>query len=134
MEKKKFPSLIESIKATKSYSYRIYIYENDAIGTKIAELLIIKSKRRFEGRFIYIYDDFGINLFERSLLRVYVECGVQAVPFTRLILYFTSRLKLQEPQKNIGSRWYNCLCWRINVSDKYFATMVKISYTERHAF
>lgn len=115
----KFPSLIESIKAARNHIHiEYYIYENDAIGTEIAELLIVKAKEGLEVRFIY--DDFGSKSIRKEFIARMLNAGVQAVPFYKVnFIFFANRLNYRNHRKILVVDGITAYVGGINVSDKY---------------
>ncbi len=81
----KFPAFLESIRAAQHHIHiEYYIYENDNIGTEIANLLIEKAKSGVQVRFIY--DDFGSQTIRKKFIARLLEAGVEAVPFYKINL------------------------------------------------
>ena len=72
----KFPEVLEAIKNAKHHIHiEYYIFEDDEIGTALAEAMIAKAKQRIKGRFIY--DDFASKTIRKKLVPKLIENGVE---------------------------------------------------------
>lgn len=116
----KFPEFIKTIKSAKHHIHiEYYIYENDEIGTEIANLLIEKAKEGVEVRFIY--DDFGSKAIRKKFIKKMVDAGVQAFPFYEInFVHFANRINYRNHRKILVVDGIIGYIGGINVSDKYY--------------
>ncbi len=115
----KFPEVIKALQEAKNHIHlEYYIYEDDAIGKKIEQILIEKAKEGIEVRFIY--DDFGSRSIRRTLARRLNENGVQAYPFLRIyFIALANRLNYRNHRKIIVIDGQTAFVGGINVDDRY---------------
>ena len=114
----KFPALREEIlKARKSIHLVYYIFNDDAIGTEMIELLCQKSKEGLKVRLIY--DDVGSSLSRKTLAGLR-NCGVEAFPYMPVLFSrlahkanYRNHRKLVVIDNEVG------FLGGINISDKY---------------
>lgn len=79
----KFNQLIDDIKnATESINLQYYIFENDKIGSRIADLLMEKARQGVKVRLIY--DHVGSFHVRKKFFRKLQEAGVEAYPFFKV--------------------------------------------------
>ncbi len=116
----KFPAFIESIQSAQHHIHiEYYIYDNDDIGTEIANLLIKKAKEGVKVRFIY--DDFGSKNLSKKFIKKMLNAGVEAVPFYKITFaYFANRLNYRNHRKILVVDGTVGYVGGINVSDKYY--------------
>ncbi len=114
-----FPVLLAELeKAEKHIHIEYYIYENDAIGNTIKDVLIRKAAQGVEVRFIY--DDFGSLSIRRTLVRELRANGVQAHPFNQIrMIMLANRLNYRNHRKIVVIDGVTSFVGGINVSDKY---------------
>ncbi|WP_369049011.1 cardiolipin synthase [Tenacibaculum sp. UWU-22] len=115
----KFAEVLKSLKSAKQHIHiQYYIYENDEIGNKIAQILIDKAKEGVEVRFIY--DDFGSKNIRNNIVKKLKESGVEARPFYKInLILLANRINYRNHRKIIiidGTEGY---VGGINVADKY---------------
>ena len=115
----KFPDVFESIRLAKHHIHiEYYIYENDAIGNQLAELLIDKAKEGVEVRFIY--DDFGSRGIRKNIAHKLREAGVEAYPFYEIkLIMLANRMNYRNHRKIIVVDGTIGYIGGINVSDSY---------------
>jgi cardiolipin synthase len=115
----KFPELLKALADAKSHIHlEYYIYENDATGNSIAELLIKKAQQRVKVRFIY--DDFGSHGLGKQFIKRLNEGGIETAPFYKIKLYaLASRLNYRNHRKIIVIDGMKSFAGGINISDKY---------------
>ncbi len=119
---KKFPQLIADLKNAKHHiHFEYYIYENDEIGNRIADLLIEKAKEGVEVRFVY--DDFGSRKIRKGLVRKLRENGVDAMPFLKInFVQLANRVNYRNHRKIVVIDGKIGYVGGINVSDRYINT------------
>lgn len=115
----KFPEVLEALQAAKHHIHiEYYIYENDTIGNRVAEILIQKAKEGVEVRFIY--DDFGSHVVKRKMAKKLKEAGVQVFPFYEITFFaLANRMNYRNHRKIIVIDGKTAFVGGINVSDKY---------------
>ena len=115
----KFPKVLDAIKQAKtSIHLEYYIFENDAIGNKICDLLLEKHEKGVKIRFIY--DDFGSRGIKRRLVKKLVRAGIEVVPFYKIAwMKMANRMNYRNHRKIIVIDGSIGFVGGINVSDKY---------------
>lgn len=115
----KFPEVLNAIREARHHIHiEYYIYEDDEIGSAIADALIQKAKEGVTVRFIY--DDFGSRSIRKKLVRRLKEAGVHAFPFYRIIfIALANRLNYRNHRKIIVVDGTTAFVGGINVSDRY---------------
>lgn len=115
----KFPDVLECLRAATHHIHiEYYIYENDAIGNEIADILMNKAREGLEVRFIY--DDFGSSSIRRKLVKKLRAAGVEAYPFYKInLIQFANRINYRNHRKIIVVDGRTGYVGGINVSDKY---------------
>lgn len=115
----KFPEIIKSLNAAKHHIHiEYYIYENDAIGNEIAEILISKAQEGVEVRFIY--DDYGSKGIRSNITKRLRSAGVEAYPFYKInFIQLANRINYRNHRKIIVVDGTVGYVGGINVSDKY---------------
>lgn len=119
---KKFPDVMEAIKAAKHHIHiEYYIYDDDETGQEIADLLIEKVSQGVQVRFIY--DDFGSRSIRRHMVKKLRDAGVEIYPFHKIIfIAFANRLNYRNHRKIVVIDGQVAFVGGINVSDKYVNT------------
>ncbi len=115
----KFPQLIAALKKAEKFIHlEYYIYESDAIGTQIAEILKQKAQEGVEVRFIY--DDFGSKSIRKSFVADLISHGVEAYPFYKIkLLALANRINYRNHRKIVVIDGNIGFVGGVNVSDKY---------------
>lgn len=115
----KFPEVFDAIRAAGHHIHiEYYIFEDDEIGTQLAELLIEKAQQGVEVRLIY--DDFGSRAIRKKLVPRMRKAGVEAYPFHRIIfLLLANRLNYRNHRKIIVIDGKTAFTGGMNVSDNY---------------
>src|SRR5699024_3375158 len=115
----KFPELLEALRNAQHHIHMAYyIYENDVIGNKIADILIEKAKQGVEVRFIY--DDFGSYGIRKSLTQKLIANGVKAYPFYKIkFIYLANRMNYRNHRKIVVVDGKIGFVGGINIADKY---------------
>lgn len=115
----KFPELFAALRqATHHIHIEYYIYEDDATGNELADILIAKAQEGVIVRFIY--DHFGSHNIHRRLARRLRANGVKAYPFHRItFLALANRLNYRNHRKIVIIDGKVGFVGGINVADKY---------------
>ncbi|WP_452229441.1 MULTISPECIES: cardiolipin synthase [unclassified Lacinutrix] len=115
----KFPEVIKAIEsATHHIHVEYYIFQDDAIGNTLVDLLIKKAKEGIKVRFIY--DDYGSRSIREKCIPKLKEAGVETSPFYEIKFYaFASRINYRNHRKIIIVDGKTSFVGGINVSDKY---------------
>ena len=115
----KFPEVLKALEAAQHHIHiEYYIYEDDATGKSVADMLIKKAKEGVEVRFMY--DDFGSNGLGRTFIKNLQEAGVQTAPFYKIkLLALASRLNYRNHRKIIVIDGKTSFVGGINMSDRY---------------
>src|SRR5690554_4561042 len=115
----KFPQVMEALKNAKDHIHlEYYIFEADAIGRKIIDLLIEKAKEGIEVR--VIYDDFGSRSIRKREVARLKSAGVETFPFYEIkLIAFANRLNYRNHRKIIVVDGRVGFVGGINISDKY---------------
>lgn len=116
---KKFPEVINALKAAKDHIHvEYYIYDDDEIGREIENVLIQKSREGVRVRFVY--DDFGSRSIRRKMVKRMRDAGIEAFPFYRIrFIAFANRLNYRNHRKIIVIDGAVAFVGGINVSDRY---------------
>ena len=115
----KFPEVLQAIATAQNHIHiEYYIYEDDAIGQTLAQLLVQKAKEGVAVRFIY--DDFGSRSIRKRLVPQLRAAGVKAFPFHKItFLLLANRLNYRNHRKIIVVDGHTAFVGGINVSDRY---------------
>jgi cardiolipin synthase len=115
----KFPEVLEAIRDAKHHIHiEYYIYEQDAIGKQILELLIVKANEGVTVRFIY--DDFGSPTIKKKTEERMRKAGIEIYPFQKVHFYLlANRLNYRNHRKIIVIDGQTGFTGGINVCDKY---------------
>ena len=114
-----FSSLIDALKRAESFIHlEYYIFENDALGGRIAEILKEKAKAGVEVRFIY--DDVGSWNLKRSFIRSLREAGVQVHCFMPVVFpWLTSKINYRNHRKIVVIDGKVGYTGGLNIADRY---------------
>lgn len=117
--KEKFDMLFQDLRRARHFIYlQYYIFEDDKIGTALADILISKAKSGVKVK--VIYDHLGNFKVKRSFYRRMREAGVEVYPFFKI--------SLLHPGARINWRNHRKLCLidgrvgylgGMNVADRY---------------
>ncbi|WP_295791310.1 cardiolipin synthase [Mucilaginibacter sp.] len=115
----KFREVIQALKDAKHHIHiEYYIFENDAIGNTIKDVLIQKATQGVQVRFIY--DDFGSRSIRHNLVKELIAGGVQAYPFYKILfIALSNRTNYRNHRKIIVIDGCTAFIGGINVSDRY---------------
>lgn len=114
-----FPEIKAAILAAKHHIHiQFYIYENDAIGNELKDLMVHKAKEGVQVRFIY--DDFGSKNIRRNIVPFLKKNGVEAYPFNKIkLMLLANRLNYRNHRKIVIIDGCVSFIGGINVCDKY---------------
>lgn len=115
----KFKKVFEAIRLARYHVHlEYYIYENDNIGTQLAELLIQKVAEGVEVRFLY--DALGSNRIKKKFVNRLKNAGVQIAPVNKIrFRMLANRINYRDHRKIIIVDGKEAFTGGINVSDKY---------------
>ncbi|HEX8038784.1 MAG TPA: cardiolipin synthase [Chryseosolibacter sp.] len=115
----KFPQVLKALEDARHHIHiEYYIYENDAIGNRIKDLLVAKAREGVKVRLIY--DAFGSRSIRRSFVRELISSGVEAYPFNRIRFQpLANRLNYRNHRKIIVVDGHLGFVGGINISDRY---------------
>jgi len=115
----KFPVVIEALKNAKHHIHiEYYIFEDEEIGNRIADILMQKAAEGVQVRFIY--DDFGSRSIRKKIVPQLIEAGVEAYPFYRIyFMALANRVNYRNHRKIIVVDGCIGFTGGINVADRY---------------
>ena len=115
----KFPTLLNALdEATSHIHIEYYIYEDDATGNSIANMLIKKAQQGVEVRFMY--DDFGSRGLGKKFINRLKVNGIETAPFYKIKWYgLANRLNYRNHRKIIVIDGKTSFVGGINISDRY---------------
>ncbi|PIF46215.1 cardiolipin synthase [Chryseobacterium sp. 52] len=110
-----------------------YIYDNDEIGNKLADLLIKKAEQGVIVRFLY--DDMGSGKIGKKLLKRLKEGGVEVSPVNKITFrLLANRVNYRDHRKIIIVDGSEVFTGGINVSDKYINPNPKQYWRDVHLY
>lgn len=114
-----FASLIEALqKAKETIHFEYYIFENDKIGSKIADVLMQKAEQGVEVRFIY--DDVGSWNLSSAFVRKMRKAGVQVKCFMPVVFpWLTSKVNYRNHRKIVVIDGRIAFTGGLNIADRY---------------
>lgn len=130
----KFTKVFEVIQGARHHIHlEYYIYDNDDIGNKLADLLIKKS---LEGVIIrFLYDDMGSGKIGKKLLKRLKEAGVETSPVNKITFrVLANRVNYRDHRKIIIIDGTEVFTGGINVSDKYINPNPKQYWRDMHLY
>ncbi|MCM1028982.1 MAG: cardiolipin synthase [Pseudoflavonifractor sp.] len=115
----KFKRLMADIaSARKCIALQYYIFEDDVIGTELAELLIERARAGIAVR--VIYDDIGSMGVSRKFFRRLAEAGVEIHPFFRVAFPpFATRINWRNHRKIVTIDGEIGYIGGMNIADRY---------------
>lgn len=115
----KFAKVFEVLRKAKHHIHlEYYIYDNDTIGNRLADLLIKKAGEGVKVRFLY--DDMGSGKIGKKLLKRLKEGGVEVSPVNKIrFRILANRVNYRDHRKIIIVDGSEVFTGGINVSDKY---------------
>jgi cardiolipin synthase len=130
----KFEKVFEVLEqATHHIHLEYYIYDNDGIGNRLADLLIRKAQKGVTVRFLY--DDMGSGKIGRKLLKRLKDGGVEVSPVNKITFrVFANRVNYRDHRKIIIVDGAHVFTGGINVSDKYINPNPKQYWRDVHLY
>lgn len=115
----KFPDVMEAMrKATDHIHIEYYIFQDDSLGERLAD--IMKSKAREGVQVRFIYDAFGSISMSNHFVNQLTEAGVEVFPFYEIHFpVFANRLNYRNHRKIIVIDGQTAYVGGINVSNRY---------------
>lgn len=114
-----FASIMDALRcATSSIHMEYYIFENDRIGKRVADILVDKAREGVEVRFIY--DDVGSWGLSRKFLRRLRKAGVEVACFMPVAFpWLTSRINYRNHRKIVVVDGKTAFTGGINIAERY---------------
>ena len=114
-----FASLIDALRKAESFIHlEYYIFENDELGGRIADILKEKARSGVEVRFIY--DDVGSWNLKRSFIRSLREAGVLVHCFMPVVFpWLTSKINYRNHRKIVVIDGKVGYTGGLNIADRY---------------
>lgn len=115
----KFDTLFDLVKGAKEHIHiQYYIFMDDKIGTKLANLLIEKAKEGVEVRLLY--DDVGSWKVKRKFFKNLESHGIQVEPFLKVkFRWVASRVNYRNHRKVVIIDGTIGLMGGMNIADRY---------------
>lgn len=117
--RKTFSSLLEALREARSFIHlEYYIFENDALGGEIVEILKERARAGVEVRFIY--DDVGSWNLKRGFIRSLREAGIQVHCFMPVVFpWLTSKINYRNHRKIAVIDGRVGYTGGLNIADRY---------------
>ncbi|MBL1220693.1 cardiolipin synthase [Chryseobacterium sp. L7] len=130
----KFEKVFEVLeRAVHHIHLEYYIYDNDGIGNRLADVLIRKAKEGVIVRFLY--DDMGSGKIGKKLLNRLKEGGIQVSPVNKITFrLLANRVNYRDHRKIIIVDGAEVFTGGINVSDKYINPNPKQYWRDVHLY
>ncbi len=124
----KFDRLIKDLTEAKDHIHiQYYIYRDDALGKKIADVLKLKAKQGVSVRFLY--DDFGSRNLKRKFIRDLKKAGVKVEAFfPSLIPKVNFKINYRNHRKVVVIDGKIGYIGGFNVGDEYLGKVQKYGY------
>ena len=124
----KFDRLIKDLTEAKDHIHiQYYIYRDDALGKKIADVLKLKAKQGVSVRFLY--DDFGSRNLKRKFIRDLKKAGVKVEAFfPSLIPKVNFKINYRNHRKVVVIDGKIGYIGGFNVGDEYLGNVQKYGY------
>ncbi len=115
----KFPAVLAALKEAQHHIHlEYYIFEDDAIGNAIADVLIERAQAGVTVRFLY--DDFGSHSLGKKFISRLESAGIETAPFYEIKLWaFANRINYRNHRKIIVIDGRKAFVGGINISDRY---------------
>jgi len=114
----KFNELIDCLESAKDHIHiEYYIFDNDEIGGRIANILAKKALEGVKVRFIY--DDVGTSHLHKSFKKLFDDAGVEHYPFMPVYIPQLSRANYRDHRKIVVIDGKCGFVGGINVADRY---------------
>ncbi|KFF12403.1 hypothetical protein IW15_12690 [Chryseobacterium soli] len=130
----KFAKVFEVLQRAKHHIHlEYYIYDNDEIGNRLADLLIEKAREGVTVRFLY--DDMGSGKIGKKLLKRLKAAGIEVLPVNKITFrIFANRVNYRDHRKIIIVDGAEVFTGGINVSDKYINPNSKQYWRDMHLY
>lgn len=130
----KFEKVFEVLeKAAHHIHLEYYIYDNDSIGNRLADLLIKKAGQGVKVRFLY--DDMGSGKIGKKLLRRLKDASIEVSPVNKITFrLLANRVNYRDHRKIIIVDGAEVFTGGINVSDKYINPNPKQYWRDVHLY
>lgn len=130
----KFAKVFEVLQRAKHHIHlEYYIYDNDYIGNKLADLLIKKSSEGVSVRFLY--DDMGSGKIGKELLKRLRDAGVETSPVNKIrFKVLANKVNYRDHRKIIIIDGTEVFTGGINVSDKYINPNPQQYWRDMHLY
>lgn len=130
----KFEKVFEVLnRAVHHIHLEYYIYDNDDIGNRLADVLIKKVSEGVKVRFLY--DDMGSGKIGRTLLKRLKSGGVEISPVNKITFrLLANRVNYRDHRKIIIVDGEEVFTGGINVSDKYINPNSKQYWRDVHLY
>lgn len=117
--KQKFDTLLADIASARSYiNLQYYIFQDDAIGTRIADALIERARAGVKVR--VIYDHIGSIHVKNRFFRRMSDAGIEAYPFFRVAFPpFATRINWRNHRKLVVIDGKTGYIGGMNIADRY---------------
>ncbi|PQA94049.1 cardiolipin synthase [Chryseobacterium shigense] len=131
---RKFEKVFEVLeKAVHHIHLEYYIYDNDSIGNRLADLLVKKAGQGVKVRFLY--DDMGSGKIGKKLLRRLKDAGIEVSPVNKITFrLLANRVNYRDHRKIIIIDGAEVFTGGINVSDKYINPNPKQYWRDVHLY
>ena len=125
--KEKFESMVKDLKSAENYIHiQYYIFENDKIGSQIAEILIERARRGVKVR--VIYDHIGSIHVKNRFFKEMSEAGLEVYPFFRVAFPpFATRMNWRNHRKIVVIDGKTGYIGGMNIADRYIDGGAKFS-------
>lgn len=116
---KKFPALLEALRAAKDHIHiEYYIFVDDETGCEIEEVL--KQKAQEGVKVKVMYDDFGSQSIRKKMIPRLKAAGVETAPFYEIkFMAFANRINYRNHRKIVIIDGHTGFVGGINVSNDY---------------
>lgn len=130
----KFERLFSLIREAKHHIHvEYYIWENDTIGNKLADLLIERAKAGI--RVKVIFDDFGSRNIRDSISVRMRQAGVEIEPFNRVTYrLLANRMNYRDHRKLVIIDGEHVFVGGINVADRYINSEEGLYWRDSHLY
>ncbi|AZA49872.1 cardiolipin synthase [Chryseobacterium carnipullorum] len=130
----KFEKVFEVLeKAIHHIHLEYYIYDNDSIGNRLADLLIKKAGQGVKVRFLY--DDMGSGKIGKKLLQRLKDASIEVSPVNKITFrLLANRVNYRDHRKIIIVDGAEAFTGGINVSDKYINPNPKQYWRDVHLY
>lgn len=130
----KFEKVFEVLeKAVHHIHLEYYIYDNDSIGNRLADLLIKKAGQGVKVRFLY--DDMGSGKIGKKLLQRLKDASIEVSPVNKITFrLLANRVNYRDHRKIIIVDGAEVFTGGINVSDKYINPNPKQYWRDVHLY